>query len=206
MSAKLFSTALFLAAMLALLSLLSGCVGQTAPIPLTDTTINEAGDVVKTAAGHTADASVAKEHEVHDTLRNRDNQIRRAHANSGMTMSWQPVQKTVQYPGMAEPITTTEYLPVISYREQAVFRQPLPTEPSEHPVWKTVRSVAKDVKDGTIIGMGINAADNVLSAAVGKRDAQYNGDVQFNQSHNQGDGIGPVTNEIAFPPAAAAEQ
>jgi len=200
--AKLFSTILFLVAALFLLSGLIGCGPKGGLIPLTDTAINEAGDVVQNAAGHTADASVAKEHEVHDTLRNRDNNIRKAHEKSGMTMTWQPVKKTIQYPGMPEAITTTEYLPVISYREQADFRQPLPTEPSEHPVWKTVRSVAKDVKDGTVVGMGINAADNVLSAAVGKSDNRYMGDATFNQSHNQGDGVGPVTTtEISYLPA-----
>ena len=184
---------------------LSGCGSKGGLIPLTDTMVNEAGKGVQNTAGYTADASVAKEHEIHDTLRNRDNTIRKAHENSGMTMSWQPVVKTVQYPGMIEPVTTTEYLPVVSYREQARFDQQLPTEPSEHPVWKTVRSVSGDIKDGTIIGMGINAADNVLSAAVAKPDNRYNGDVQFNQSHNQGDGTGPVTTNENILPEAAIE-
>lgn len=200
--AKLFSTILFLIVSLLFMVGLSGCGDKGGLIPLTDTMVNEAGEVVQKTGKYTADASVAKEHEVHDTLRNRDNNVRRAHEKSGMTLSWQPVQKTVQYPGMTGPVTTTEYLPVVSYRDQADFGQQLPVEPSEHPVWKTIRSGVKDVKDGTIIGMGINAADNVLSAAVGKSDNRYMGDVQFNQSHNQGNGVGPVTTtEISYLPA-----
>ena len=200
--AKLFSTVLFLIVFLSLMLGLSGCGEKGGLIPLTDTMVNDAGEALEKTGAYTRDASVAKEHEVHATLRNRDNAIARAHKNSGMTMSWQQVTKTVQYPGMSAPVTTTEYLPVVSYREQPRFDQQLPTEPSEHPVWKTIRSGVKDIKDGTIIGMGINAADNVLSAAVGKPDNRYMGDVQFNQSHNQGDGVGPVTNEeTVFPPA-----
>lgn len=173
--------------------LLTGCGGKGGLMPLTDTMVAEGGEVIKTTAGYTADASVAKEHAVHDTLRNRDNAVREAHEKSGLTMSWQPVVKTIQYPGMAEAVTVTEYLPVIAFREQARFDQPLPLAPSEHPVWKTAREIFHDIKDGTIIGLGINATDNILSAAVGKKDASYAGDVQFNQSHNGSDGVGPVT-------------
>ncbi|MBU0665339.1 MAG: hypothetical protein KJ990_12460 [Proteobacteria bacterium] len=173
--------------------LLPGCAGKGGLMPVTDTMVTESGSVFKTTAGYTADASVLKEREVHETLRNRDEAIKAAHAVSGMTMSWQAVVKTVQYPGMPDAVIVTEYLPVIAFKEQARFDQPLPTAPSEHPVWKTVRGVVSDIKDGTLIGLGINAADNVLSAAVGKKDATYEGDVQFNQSHNGNDGAGPVT-------------
>ncbi|KJR97278.1 MAG: hypothetical protein VR65_25445 [Desulfobulbaceae bacterium BRH_c16a] len=173
---------------------LAGCGNKGGLIPLTNTMVNEAGEVVKTAAGYTADASVAKEHEVHDTLRNRDAMIAKAQKNNGFSLEWKSVEKTVFYPGMSEPITVKEPMPEVRYSPPAEFNQPLPVTPSEHPVWKTVRSVAGDIKDGTIIGLGVNAADNVLSAAVGKPDNRYNGDVQFNQSHNKGDGVGPVTN------------
>ena len=183
----------FVVMLMGLSLLLTGCAGQGGLMPLTDTMVAEGGSVVKTTVGYTADASVAKEHTVHDTLRNRDNAVASAHEKSGLTMSWQAVVKTIQYPGMAEAVTVTEYLPVIAFREQARFDQPLPTAPSEHPVWRTAREIFHDIKDGTIIGLGIHATDNILSAAVGKKDASYAGDVQFNQSHNGSDGVGPVT-------------
>ena len=127
------------------LSLLSGCGSDGGMMPLTDETVKQGADVVKTTSGYTKDASVMKEAEVHKTLRNRDQMIKEAHKNSGMKMEWQAMEETVYYPGMTEPVKATKCMPVISYREKAEFNQPLPQQQSEHPAWKTTASVFHDI-------------------------------------------------------------
>ena len=180
---------------------LSGCTTGGGLIPLTDTMVSETGEVVEKVAGYTADASVAKEHEVHDTLRNRDAMIAKAQAKSGFKLEWQPVDETVFYPGMAEPITVKKSMPKVSYTEPAEFNQALPTEPSQHPVWKTINNVSGKIVDATADTIKIVKVLDVMGDMAGDAGDDYNGDVVNNQSHNLGPGTGPVT--TTYPVAEA---
>jgi len=167
--------------------LVSGCAGTA--IPVTEEILDEAGNVIKTTTRYVADSSVAKEEMVHKTLQNRDKQIVEDGKNSGFSAEFELVD--------AAPGLKIQVMKKVSYSERGRFEQQLPTEPSAHPAWKTIERLGVKVIDGTIIGMGINAGKEVLQDAVAKKDNQYLGDVQYNQSHNQGDGVGPVTNELA---------
>lgn len=172
---------------------LSGCAGDGGLIPVTDTMVNDAGETIQKVAGYTRDASVAKEHEVHQTLRNRDRMIVKAQDKSGFKLEWQEVKETVFYQGMAGPVEITRSMPKVSYTEPAAFDQVLPTEPSRHPVWKTVENIGGKVVDATADTIKVVKVLNVLGAVADNAGDTYGGDVIHNQSGNQGPGIGPVS-------------
>lgn len=172
---------------------LQGCASDGL-IPITDSMVTATGDVVENTIAYTRDASIAKENEVHKTLRNRDKMIKDSHARSGMKMTWQALPETVFYPGMKEAVTVTRYFPVVEYREPARFEQRLPTEPSKHPVWAFAESFGNNLVNKTFLGLVVTETASTLRAGVSAAAPKYNGDVQFNQSHNQRDGIGPVDN------------
>ena len=58
-------------------------------------------------------------------------------------------------------------MPVISFKERGRFDQKLPTEPSVHPGYKMTSEIVGKVVNGTVIGLGIGAAKDVLQSAVG---------------------------------------
>lgn len=187
------------------LFVLSGCTGSGGLIPVTDTMVTETGDVVEKVAGYTHDASVAKEHEVHETLRNRDAMIAKAQKTSGFKLEWKPVKKTVFYPGMAQPVVVEEPMPEVSYAEPADFSQPLPTEPSRHPAWKTAEVLGGKLIDSTTDAIKVVKVLDVMGEMADNTGDKYNGDVVNNQSGNQGDGIGPVSTENILPAVESSE-
>lgn len=116
----------------ATVSMLTGCVAQ-GYVPLTETQINEVGEIVEMPIGATRDASIAKEGFVHRSLQRRDIEYGKAYKESGFKMEFASVE-------IAKGIVA--YLPKsISFKEVPRFEQPLPLAPSEHPVWKTVNNV-----------------------------------------------------------------
>lgn len=114
---------------------LVGCANNE-PIPLMKYSLSENDTaMVGEVAGYTKDASVAKEAEVHLTLRNRDLMYYKAHKNSGIKMAF--AMQQVGTASNGSPIMA--YLPSeISFKETPKFEQILPTEPSKHPVWGTI--------------------------------------------------------------------
>jgi len=141
----------------------SGCAGGVQPV--SEETLNEAGEVVKVTTKYVADASVAKEEAVHKTLQSRDRAIVQDGKNSGMKMEWTTVEETISFPGQ-QPIVMKRAMPVISFKERGRFDQKLPTEPSVHPGYAMTRGIVKDVVGGMIIFKGIDAGADVLKSAL----------------------------------------
>ena len=75
-----------ISALTALWILLTGCSATTVPVYMDD--VNEAGKNVPVIAGYTKEASVFKEQQVHETLRNRDIQHAKMYAKSGFKMTF----------------------------------------------------------------------------------------------------------------------
>lgn len=136
---KRYGPSLFLSSLVALF--MTGCATQGF-IPLTDTQIDAAGNLIEKPIGATRDASVAKEHEVHQTLRNRDQQYRKAYEKSGFSMSYE----------QHEINGVVVMLPIMEFKEAPRFEQPLPTKPSEHPVWR----FGEKVMDRGLAAFGID--------------------------------------------------
>jgi hypothetical protein len=118
--------------------LLSSCAEY---YPLSDETLQAGGE-------YTRDASVAKEAEVHKTLRHRDTQIFKDNQTPTFKLTWKPVQETYQFPGMSAPITMSRVFPEVEVAQKTPFTQPLPVAPSIHPVWKFGEKVADNVLFG----------------------------------------------------------
>lgn len=143
---------------------LSGC-GTTKYYPMNKSSVDNYGNIVDTVGGYTSDSSVAKEHEMHETLRNRDNQYTKAYKESGFTMSYQEVEVN----------GAKAFLPIVSFKETPRYTQQLPTTPSVHPLWGTVNNV---VDKGLWGWLGYNFFDFAKTAIKGAGDQRvYNGDL-----------------------------
>lgn len=152
---------------------ITGCAGI--PKEMITETLDSGGKVVTRTSTIIADASVKKEEILHDTLRNRDNKVAIAHAQSGMVLNWQIVTEPVYYPGMSNPVNVTRYLPIITYKEQPRFNQRLPTEPSKHPVWDSVNQAL----DKGLTGFIVKEAAGVIKEGINVSGDKYNGDYTY---------------------------
>ena len=180
---------------LILAMMLSGCAGG-GMVPISSETVDTVVGGATTTMGYITDASAIKELAVHKTLQNRDKMVRDAHKDSGMSVGWQAVEETVFYPGMKEPMVITRYLPTISYKEKAEFKQNLPTVPSEHPGWRVAENVATAAIRGTVIGIGLNAASEVLQSSID--NAGHNSSIiqEDNSVTTIDKSTGPVDNSV----------
>jgi len=160
---------------------LAGCSGSGGMIPLSDESISTVATGATTSMGYITDASVMKEMAVHKSLQNRDKMVKDAHANSGFKMEFMLVEVS---PGV-KALMPKE----IKYNEQAKFDQPLPQAPSEHPGWRTAERIGVAAINGTVVGLGVTTAGDVLKSAIGNAGTKstYNGDVSNKNSHNTGD-------------------
>lgn len=158
-----------------LLWLISGCAGSGSFVPITDTMVTESGEVVTTTAGYTKDASIAKEHDVHDTLRNRDIMYARMYSTSGTKLEFEMVE--------VSPGVKIQVLKSITQRDAPNFEQKLPTAPSVHPVWHTVENVVESVGKFSLMAYGINALSNVWQAGLDSAEMNVGGDYNI-ESHN----------------------
>lgn len=156
--------------------MLSGCANSGGLIPISDTTINEAGQVVETTIGYTKDVSIAKEQAVLSAHNARTAAALTAYKTEGLKLTWKPVKKTYQFPGMADSVTVTEMMPEISYKAPLVFDQPLPMAPSVHPAWAFATSAWHDT-----IGLGgkaimWNYGSDMVKSALDNSGTKYMGD------------------------------
>lgn len=128
--------------------LLSSCADNY--IPITGEMVGAATDT----AGYIKDASVAKELAIHATLRNRDNVYRKMYPESGtkVTFTLQEVQ----------PGVFVQVISEITSRDSIVFKDPLPTEPSKHPVWEVASKVLPSIINATMVGTLGYQAINVM--------------------------------------------
>lgn len=156
---------LCIVALIVLLVGMSGCA--SGPVQITEQMVDTAGNVIGTTTKTISDASVGKEESVHVTLRNRDKMIAASAKSAGMKVEWVTVREEIQVPGQ-QPIVMTRSMPEVSYTPQAEFNQPLPTAPSEHPVWRTIDNIGGKLINGTLIGYGIHEAAGVVNNAVDK--------------------------------------
>lgn len=161
-----------IAGLLTGLLILGGC--STASIPVYTEMVGQSGEITETIAGYTSDASVAKEREVHMTLRNRDKMYKEMYGQSGFQMSF---RMTEVAPGVMALLPDT-----ITFREAVDFREALPLEPSVHPVWATTQSIFGTIAKYGLIGYGISEISGVLEAGYAASGDIFHGDV--NSSFN----------------------
>jgi len=148
---------------------LGGCAGSGGFIPVPEDVIDAAGVHTVKIAGYTKDASVAKEEAVMRTLRWRDTQYQKAYAESGFELEF----------AMVNINGASAYLPKkISYREAPKFDQPLPTTPSEHPVWKTSGDIVKTIAKYGMIGWLGSEFAGVMKSGYENVGTHYNGPYQ----------------------------
>ena len=188
---KTLITIIALASML----VLSGCASNGGLIPVSDTSINKAGEVIETTAGYTRDASVAKEAAVLNAHNLRTAAKANSYKTEGFKLEWVAVKKTYFFPGMEKPIELTEQMPKVTYKAPLVFAQPLPMEPSRHPVWKFAGKVADGVFSlgGTWVKWYFGS--DVAKDYVSKSNPQYYGDYNYNPQTAEPYVVNPVVVE-----------
>lgn len=169
------------AVILSALLILGGC--STASIPVYTELVGKSGEITETIAGYTSDASVAKEREVHATLRNRDRMYKEMYASSGFSMSFKMTEVS---PGIFALLPSN-----VTYRGAIDFKDELPMEPSVHPVWSTVSTIFGTVAKYGLIGYGISELSGVLEA--GMSGDVFHGDIE-SSFNNAGTTQGWTTN------------
>jgi len=153
-----------------LLLLLSGCAGEYYPI--SDATM-------QSGVESTRDASVAKEIAVHQTLRNRDNKYAEAYKTAGTKISFEMVQ--------VSPGIYVQVIKELAMKESPRFDTPLPTSPSEHPLWKTLNTLGGSLIQWTGIFGLANQTAGVLSDSIKNSGTKYEGPYNpqtYNESFN----------------------
>lgn len=174
---------------MALLFCVSGCSSTGGMIPVSDEMVATGSQALSTQVGYITDASAMKEKFVHDSLQNRDKQIQLSHKNDGFHMSFALIEIA---PGVKALLPQD-----ISYKEPARFDQPLPMAPSVHPGWHTLEKVGVAAINGTVIGLGINAASDVMKTginAAGSRDVTTTNTSTVSPSDSHA--VGPVDNSV----------
>jgi hypothetical protein len=152
---------------------LTGCADNY--IPITGEMVGAATDT----AGYIKDASVAKELAIHATLRNRDNVYKAIYPESGTKVTFKLEE--------VSPGVFVQVISEISSRDAIVFKDPLPTEPSKHPVWQAAEKVLPSLINATLVGTLGYSAINAMEAGWKATAPVYNGPYQ---SYN------PVTTEV----------
>jgi len=149
--------------------MLGGCAGEYYPI--SDETIQKGGEF-------TRDASVAKENAVHRTLQNRDNKYAAAYATAGMKVKFKMVE--------VSPGVHIQVIEELAMKESPRFDTPLPTAPSEHPLWKTLNTLGGLIQWTGIFGLA-NQTAGVLSDSIKNSGTKYEGPYNpqtYNDSFN----------------------
>lgn len=177
--------------------MLGGCASRGGYVPISDDVIDSAGKHTVEIAGYTKDASVAKEEAVMRTLRWRDTKYQQAHAASGFSMEF----------AMVDIGNVQLYLPKsISFKESPHFDQPLPTAPSNHPVWGFAKSVGNNLIDKTFFGWSVSEFAGLMKDGFESSGDTYNGDAEFANSFNtSGEGQAFTTGTVYRGPYAHSE-
>ncbi len=150
---------------------LSGCANDMMEIPVSALTNEKSRMKAYSVLG---DTSTAKEAIVHKTWQNYHDEYQKAYKESGFTMGYQPVK-------LADGSTT--YLPLVSFKPQPQMAAP-PTEPSQHPVWKTVDNVVNRGIMWAGIGWIAHEFRGMNEAAYDAAGNTYNGPVAMKGSYN----------------------
>lgn len=149
---------------------LGGCANSgLSVIPLD--AYNEAGEVIGQTTATVADASIAKELAYVDMRKARDRAVAKVPTKMDISFSVEQVAGVVYV------------LPNIQSQEAPVF-EPMPSGPSEHPVWGTFNTAIRTI---TPYGFGYLAVDSITGAFKSFADNAgdtYQGPVVMSQSHN----------------------
>jgi len=152
--------------------LLTGCADGITSIP---------ADVVEgavVAAGYTKDASVAKEHEVHATLRHRDKQYAAAYATAGFKVKFKMQEVT--------PGVFVQVIEELAMKESPRFEQDLPVVPSVHPMWATLDKLGSAAIQWSGIGFLGRELAGVMNKGWDSTAPQYYGPYNpVTDSYNQ---------------------
>lgn len=150
---------------------LSGC--STATYTFTSQHLDALGNLIAHPVTVTGNTSVIKELAVHESLRNRDLMQRQMYAESGTTIAFSMTE--------VQPGIFVQTLASITSREAPTFKQDLPTQPSEHPVWRT----ANNAIDKGLLGFGIYQLTSFGKSAVDASGTKFYG--------SAGDGAGATS-------------
>jgi len=168
--------------------LLSGCAGGGL-IPISDNLITESGDVITKTVGYTEDSAVAKEAQVHSTLRNRDRLIAKDAALPTVSLQFEMIE--------VSPGVHIQIMKSLSVREAAKFNSQLPVQPSINPIWQFATKTADGFIDLGKMFTGFYFAEKFASNFVESAKPNFYGPYQpgqINQSYN------PQTAEPFFAP------
>lgn len=147
--------------------------------------LDAAGNVISQPVQTTTDSHVAREHDMHQTLRNRDKQYEKAYEKSGTKISFEV--KRVNNVDMV--------FPIVEVKAEPRFEQPLPTKPSTHPFWGFADNLMEKGLWGWLGYNFFQFGEKALDTA----KPTYNGDYAPYQSGNQSDFSG-MTGDATYQP------
>lgn len=153
--------------------------------------IDSAGNVIEQPIRSTTDSHVAREHDMHQTLRARDKQYRIAYAQSGTKVSFE-----------VKKVNGSDIIfPIVEVKAEPRFEQPLPITPSVHPFWKFGETL---LEKGLWGWLGYNFFQFGEKSLESARPV-YNGDYSPYQSGNASDFSGMTGNATYQPFTVAPE-
>lgn len=161
---KQLTLLMILAMVLSPLLLLSGC-GKDGSIALQPIQVD--GETIDKVSGTISDASTIKEVTVHQTLQARDRAYVKAHKDSGFRVKFKMQEVT--------PGVFVQVMDDVSFREAPRFEQPLPTAPSEHPLWRTVDRLGGKALDTWLWWTGITEFAEVQKRSIDAAQPKYFG-------------------------------
>jgi len=163
-----------------------GCAA-TSPVEIVTKVLDDNGNVIKETTKTISDASIGKETIVHETLQNRDKTLGTAYEKEGMNLKWQLVKRTVQV-GDKTVSWDEPMLVQAEHREPLRLNQPLPTQPSVHPVWEFGTETVKTLTNATLIGYLGGKAIDVFSDLSDRETMSFAGDANIDNIFSSGSG------------------
>jgi hypothetical protein len=152
------------------LVILAGC-GSINPVTITDSMINEAGDVVTTGIVETSDVDVVRSTNFSKMRMNRDKIQGKAHDKSGFKMDFVAVEIAPGYKA---------YLPkTIEYKPELRMQDPMPAQEMVNPIYAAVTTLGSKLMD-TLLGVtGIWALNDAHKNSVEAAQPRYGGDYNY---------------------------
>ncbi len=161
---------LFPAMLILSVLLLTGCGAGMSPVKITESMVNEAGEVISTGITETADVDVVRSTNFRKMRINRDTVQAKAHEKEGFRMKFQTVALGGGF---------TAYLPEeISYTPELRFQDPMPLQEMENPMYRTTKEIVLGIggfiKDGFLGWLLYEAHSDSVGAAQSKYSGDYN--------------------------------
>lgn len=158
---------------------LSGC-GTINPVTITDSMVNEAGDVIETGIVRTSDVDVVRSTNFKNMRMSRDNVQGKAHKDEGFKMEFTLVELG---PGVKA------YMPkVISYKPELRFQDPMPQQEMVNPIYQATKDIILGTGDLFLKGWLGWLVKEAHSDSVETAQPKYNGPYNpqnYTNSYNQ---------------------